>query len=302
MWQPEDGWERLPGGGSPSSGGVWRAPGGRVVQRLLAPAPGDPPDLDLARDPAYWRRPADVAREQLVADTPGLRGPRVLDVVEDAEGVVLVTEEVAARPPTGLHAARALGLFAGAVLPERPWLARGQQRARVRRVEQRGGWTTLARTTAADVADHLWSRRGVLLDRLDALPQVPQHGDPVPANLRAVEGPDRLVALDWATLGHGPVGGDLGYWSLSTREDFEPLLAAYVDGLPFGTATLEEARLGAQVVAVLTVLSRADWALARVARGEGPLAAKFRHPAVAPHLRALQRQLPQVEALLGTAR
>ena len=33
---------------------------------------------------------------------------------------------------------------------------------------------------------------------------------------------DGLITLDWATLGTGPVGGDVGYWSLSTREGFEP--------------------------------------------------------------------------------
>ena len=29
------------------------------------------------------------------------------------------------------------------------------------------------------------------------------------------------------------------------------------------------------------------------------LAGKYRHPAVAPHLRALQRQFPAIEALIG---
>ena len=50
------------------------------------------------------------------------------------------------------------------------------------------------------------------------------------------------------------------------------------------------------MTAVLTALNRAEWALARVAGGEGALAGKYRHPAVAPHLRALQRQFPQIEA------
>ena len=36
----------------------------------------------------------------------------------------------------------------------------------------------------------------------------------------------------------------------------------------------------------------------QAARGEGALAGKFRHPAVAPHLRAVQRQFPQIERLL----
>jgi hypothetical protein len=52
---------------------------------------------------------------------------------------------------------------------------------------------------------------------------------------------------------------------------------------------------------VYTVLSRAEWALARVAPGEGALAGKFTHPAVAPHLRLLQRQFPRIESLLSPA-
>ena len=52
------------------------------------------------------------------------------------------------------------------------------------------------------------------------------------------------------------------------------------------------------MTAVYSVVNRAEWALARVARGEGALAGKYRHPAVAPHLRALQRQFPQIETLL----
>jgi hypothetical protein len=177
-------------------------------------------------------------------------------------------------------------------------------------VERRGGWTTLARTTAADVAAHLWSRREVVLARLEALPQVPQHGDPVPTNLigraQAGEGtddvldgrPDDVVAVDWSAYGRGPVGADLGYLSLSAREDFAPLLEAYVGGLPAGLATAEEAGEGARAMAVYTVLTRADWALARVADGEGALAGKYRHPSVAPYLLAMQRQLPQIETLV----
>ena len=69
-------------------------------------------------------------------------------------------------------------------------------------------------------------------------------------------------------------------------------------GLPDGIATPEEVTLGMRVSAAYTALSRAEWALARVAGGEGALAGKYRHPAVAPYLRALQRQFAQIEALL----
>ncbi len=52
-------------------------------------------------------------------------------------------------------------------------------------------------------------------------------------------------------------------------------------------------------MAVYTALTRLDWALARVADGEGALAGKFRHPSVAPYIFAMQRQVNQIEALLG---
>lgn len=299
MWQPEPGWQRLPGAG-PSTVGAWRAVlGGRavVVKRFPAPQPQDPPEYARPRHPAWWRRSAHVALDGLVESTEGLRSAEVVRVDEDDEGITLVTAWVEAVEAPGLFLARSLGRFAGTTLPDRPWLARDLLRTRLDRVERRGGWTTLARTPVADVADHLWSRRAAFLDSLDALPQVPQHGDPVPGNLLGRHGDD-VVAIDWATLGIGPVGGDLGYLSLSRREDFEVLLGAYADALPSGHATADEVARGARVTAVFTVLTRADWALARVADGEGALAGKYRHPSVAPYILAMQRQFDQIEALL----
>lgn len=299
MWEPGPGWERLPAG--PSSHGVWRAPGPdgpTVVKRLRRPDPHDPEHLSDPGHAAYWRRAADAALDGGLVDTLGLHGPRTVRVDEDDGGITLQQEWVEDAGTSGLFVARALGRFAGADLPERPWHASRLLVDRIRLVEHRGGWQTLARTTVADVAAHLWSRRETLLARLAELPQVPQHGDPVPANVPGRAG-DAAVAIDWSTLGRGPVGADLGYFSLSSREDFGPLLDAYVDGLPEGLAGREDALIGAQVMAVLTVLTRADWALARVAEGEGALAGKYRHPSVAPYLRSLQRQLPQVEALLA---
>lgn len=300
MWQPEPGWEQVPGSTGASTVGVWRAVLGGVpvaVKRLAAPVDGDPGELSDPRHFAYWRRGADVEISGLTRSTPGLRSGAPAAVEEDDEGITLVQPWVAEAGSSGLVVARALGRFAGAELGPARWLARDQLRDRMARVARRGGWPTLARTTVADVADHLWRRREQLLDQLDALPRVPQHGDPVPANLPGREGDD-VVAVDWGTLGHGPVGADLGYYSLSAREEAEPLLAAYLDGLPAGLADPGQVALGARVTAVLTALNHAEWALARAAGGEGALAGKYRHPAVAPHLRALQRQFPQIERLL----
>jgi hypothetical protein len=270
-----------------------------VVKRLAAPAADDPGELSDPRHFAYWRRAADVVTAQVgLESTPGLRAPRLTSVEEDDEGITLVQDWVEDAANSGLFCAVSLGRFAGVEPGDRGWLARGQLRDRMARAERRGGWPTLGRTTVADVADHLWRRRELLLDELDKLPQVTQHGDPAPKNLPGRDGDD-VVAIDWGTLGVGPVGGDLGIYMLGAREEFEPLLDAYLLGLPAGLATREQAAQGARVTAVLTALSRAEWALARVAGGEGALAGKYRHPAVAPYLRSLQRQFPQIEELVG---
>ncbi len=302
MWQPEPGWHPLPGGTGTSTVGVWRTVlGGRpvVVKRLARPTPRDPAELGEPAHFAYWRRPADVVVSRVgLETTPGLRAPVLTSVEEDDEGITLVQDWVEDAANSGLFCAVALGRFAGAELGGHSWLARNQLRDRIARVERRGGWPTLSRTTVADVADHLWRRRTSLLDELDALPQVAQHGDPTPVNLPGREGDD-VVAIDWSSLGHGPVGHDLGLFMLGAREEFEPLLDAYLLGLPAGLATRDQAAQGARVAAVLTALSRAEWALSRVAGGEGALAGKYRHPAVAPYLRSLQRQFPQIEALVG---
>jgi len=302
MWEPEPGWHQLPGGTGTSTVGVWRTVlGGRpvVVKRLARPSDRDPAELSDPRHFAFWRRAADLVTARVgLETTPGLRAPRLTSVEEDDEGITLVQDWVEDAANSGLFCAVALGRFIGADVAPQPWLARDQLRDRMTRVERRGGWKTLARTTVADVADHLWRRRRALLEELDGLPQVLQHGDPAPVNLPGREGDD-IVAIDWGSLGHGPVGADLGLYMLGAREEFEPLLDAYLLGLPEGVATREQAAHGARVTAVLTALSRAEWALARVAGGEGALAGKYRHPAVAPYLRSLQRQFPQIEELVG---
>jgi hypothetical protein len=278
---------------------VWRtALGGRpvVIKRLAAPVEGDPAGLSDPGHIGYWRREADVLSVGLTASTRGLRSV-VASVEEDPEGITITRDWVEDAAVSGLFRGLALGRFAGEDLGRPRFLATRLLRDRLARVEHGGGWPTLARTAVADVADHLWGRRNSLLDLLDGLPQVLQHGDPTTDNLPGRDGKD-AIAIDWGTLGFGPVGGDLGYLSLSTREEFEPLLDAYLLGMPDGVADRDQVLLGARVTGVYTALSRAEWALARVAGGEGALASKFRHPAVSPHLRALQRQYPQIEALL----
>jgi hypothetical protein len=302
MWEPEPDWHPLPGGTGTSTVGVWRAAVGErpvVIKRLARPAPHDPAELSDPAHFAYWRREADVLDTGIVAATDGLRSASAA-VEEDADGITLTREWVEDAATSGLFVAMGLARFATSLTVRPKFLARHQLRDRLARVERRGGWPTLARTSVADVADHLWRRRTAFVERVEALPQVAQHGDATPMNLLGRDG-DRVVALDWATVGVGHVGGDLGHFSLAAREEFEPLLETYLLALPPGTADAEDVALGARVTAVYTALTRAEWALDRVSGGEGALASKYRHPAVAPHLRSLQRQFPQLEALLSEA-
>src|SRR4051794_12865770 len=168
MWEPEPGWLALPGGSGVSTVGVWRTVVGDravAVKRVAAPDEYDPAELTDPRHFAYWRRAADVATYGLVDATPGLRGPTTA-VEEDADGVTIVQDWVEDAANSGLFAAHAMGRFAGAQLAHVRWLARDQLRDRLARVERRGGWSTLARTTASDIADALWQRRARLLDEL----------------------------------------------------------------------------------------------------------------------------------------
>lgn len=301
MWEPEPHWHPLPGGTGTSTVGVWRAALGEqpvVIKRLARPSPHDPAEFSEPDHFAYWRREADVLSTGIVAATEGLFAVPAA-VEEDADGITLTREWVEDGANSGLFVAMSLGRFAGSLTARPRFLSRHLLRDRLTRVAHRGGWPTLARTAIADVADHLWQRRTAMLDRAARLPQVAQHGDATPANLHGRDG-DRVVAIDWAMLGVGHVGGDLGQLALAAREEFEPLLEAYLMGLAPDLATSEEVALGARITAVYTALNRAEWALERVAGGEGALASKFRHPAVAPHLRTLQRQYPLIEALLET--
>lgn len=301
MWQPEAAWRRLPGAG-PGTVGVWEAwEGDRhlVVKRLSAPGPQDGPERKDPTHPGYWRREVEVALSGFGETTSGLVGAPVVRIDEDDDGATLVHLYVDAQELSGPFRARALGRFASMAVPAVRWLARDQFEHRVRAVERRGGWSTLARTPVADLSETLWQRRAAVLARLTALPTVLQHGDPVPSNLRAHQGED-VVAIDWSTVGEGPVGADLGYLSLSVPDDLPTLLDAYLSCLDPGQlgCSSDDVAFAARSTAAWTVLTRADQALASVAAGEGALAGKFRHPAVAPYLLAMQRQLPHVQRLL----
>lgn len=303
MWQPDPSWRRVDRTG-PASAGLWLAQDAErtwVVKRLQAPGP-DQVALHRPSYAGYWRREAEVALHPEIVDGPGLVPPAYGAVEEDDEGVTLRAEETEGEPPTGLFVAHALGRFAASLHATPEWASRTLLADRLELAEQRDGWPTLARTTLADVTDALWQRRGRWLGRIADGPQGRVHGDAVPANFLAAHGSD-VVAVDWQCFGVGPVGSDLGYYALSSREDFEVLLKTFLGGVQQesadGNLDVDAVTVAARVTAVYSVITRAEWALARAAKGEGALAGKFRHPAVAPYLRDLQRQLPQIEHLLA---
>ena len=299
MWEPDPAWRPLRGAGGPASAGLWiaEADGRRwVVKRL--PVPEERTRALL--DPSYvgwWRREAEVALEPRMVAGPGVVPVDYGAIEEDEEGITVWSREETGEPPPGLFVARALARFATAPHESPVWASRNVLADRLAMAERRGGWPTLARTTLADVADRLWDRRHHWLRRCAEGSEGRLHGDPVPANFLTRRGED-VVAADWQCFGIGPVGADLGYYALTCREDFGVLLDSFLDGLGPGSFDREAVADAARVTAVYTVLSRTEWALAQAARGEGALAGKFRHPAVAPHVRALQRQFPQIEHLL----
>lgn len=275
-----------------------------VVKRLQRPGAGAGSDLGEATGPLldpthphYWRREADVARSGAVELTPGVVGPAVVDVTEDTEGITVVTLRHERELVPGLHLAASLGRFSTAPLLDAPWLATQTFTHRLRAVERRGGWTTLERTTVADVSAALWHRRAAYARRLGEVRQVLHHGDAAPTNFLA-PGDDALVAVDWAGFGTDAVGADLGYASLGLPEGLEHLVDAFVQGSGRTQERVDVLHV-ARIVSVFTVLTRADWALSRAAGGEGALAGKFTHPSVAPYLRALRDRHEDVAALLG---
>ena len=296
MWEPDPAWQHLPGAGGPSTLGLWLAEteGRRwVVKRL-----GRPEDTDrMARDPshaAYWRREAEVARAPAVVDGPGLVPPAFGRVEEDPEGITVWSEEAAGEPPSGLFVARALGRFAAARHDVPAWATRGLLESRLAMAEARGGWPTLARTPLADVSDRLWQRRGLWLARCAASASGRGHGDAVPGTSWPAAG-----RTWWPSTGSASASARWAATWATTRcraarsSTCSPRPSPTARGCRWPTSWCRRG-----CTRVYTVLSRTEWALRQVAKGEGALLAKLRHPAVAPHVRALQRQFPQMEALV----
>lgn len=298
MWQPAPEWTPVPSGRGALTTGIWRTVvDGRswFVKRVHAPGDDDPDDYLRLDSPTYWRREVEFAYARL--GLRGLTAPEVGRVDEDPEGFTLWTLEHERIDVGPEKVAQALGEFSTVPLPSTPWLARDHLRSRLAPAAERGGWPTLARTTVADHTEALWARRKSVLTRLESLPRVPVHGDLVTENVLR-QSPGAVVVADWSAFGLGAPGEDLAMYALSGRRDFASLVPGYKAGLAVDVSTEDLLWVG-RVITAFTVATQAEWGLARAASGEGPLAAKYGHPAVARYLYALQSNLDAIDAVIG---
>lgn len=232
-----------------------------VLKVVQAQADGD--------DPAaahYWKREALAYQSSLLDDLPGgLAAPRCMGVVErPGAGAWLWLEDIAdSSPPhwpahvygiTGRH----LGLFNGAYLTARPlptalplntgwlraYLARNADAiARLGDDLERPLLRPVYPASVRAGIMQLWAERERFLAALDCLPQTFCHRDAWRRNLfvRALNGRDQLVAIDWAFLGCGALGEELaplvaasaffGDELAAVGELEEAAFAGYLEGL-----------------------------------------------------------------------
>jgi hypothetical protein len=158
---------------------------------------------------------------------PGLEAPRCFGHTEHGSQHQLWLEDLGTdamrwRLDDYRKAARALGRFNGAYLtgrslPEVGWLSRQWLRswlaegaAAVHELPRFQRHQLVQRVYPPEVLDRLlrlWAHRQELLEALDRLPQVLGHNDAFRRNLFLRS--ERLLAVDWAFLGPGPVGAEL---------------------------------------------------------------------------------------------
>jgi Phosphotransferase enzyme family len=178
-----------------------------------------------------WSHPAREAHAYetglLKTLPPGLRAPRCFAHRQHGGRHFLWLEDLGDEAPRWTlddyaAAARHLGRFNGAyltgtALPDLPWLSRGWLRSWL--AEGASAMEDLHRhraeplvqrvytTEVLEVFADLWTRREMLLCALDGLRQVLCHQDAFRRNLFLRR--ETLVAVDWAFVGPGPIGGEL---------------------------------------------------------------------------------------------
>jgi hypothetical protein len=209
--------------------GVWKQ--GSVVHKVLTRRREAPPHWASSEDPRhwnYWRREALVYSSGL-PERLGLGAPHLLGMTESPEGdVELRLEHVEGRHAAALTvadlevAAQVLGRAQGrADLPDEEWLSQGflgaysgSRPANWALMDDDDAWAQPLMRDHFDpslqqslVRLHLGRDR--LLRLMDDLPRTVCHLDVWPNNLiRRPSG--EMVLLDWAFVGDGALGEDIG--------------------------------------------------------------------------------------------
>ena len=209
--------------------GVWKR--GRVVHKVLTRRREAPSHWASSEDPRhwnYWRREALVYTSAL-PERLGLGAPRLLEMVEMPEGdVELRLEHVEGRHAAALTVedleatARRLGLAQGGRhLPDEPWLSKGFLRAYSTSrpvdwalIDDDDAWSAPLMREHFDAflrqaLVRLHRGRDRLLSWMDDLPRTVCHLDVWPNNLICRPGGD-MVFVDWAFVGDGALGEDIG--------------------------------------------------------------------------------------------
>ncbi len=261
---------------NPSTGGLFRWSGTArcdgaerrwsVILKVLARPAGA-----AERSPAhwnYWKREALAYGSGLLEEVGGLRAPRCLGVEDRApHWVWLWLEDLGDEDgrrwslPRYALAAQHLGQFGAAharrPLPAATWLCRDFLR---RAYEDTSGALAVLESAAArrsalvrrglsnGLAERvlrLHAHSALLFEQLAALPQTLCHFDTSRLNLVDAPGPGRggrgTVLIDWAFLGTGAVGTDLGQlfavnllWMLNPPSEAAGLARALVRGYRAG--------------------------------------------------------------------
>jgi hypothetical protein len=221
--------------------------GQQVGWSLILKAFGVPAEGGEEGDWNYWRREAMVYRSGLLDDLPGgIAAPRCLGVEELADGIVwLWLEDVAPAndEPWPLDryalAARHLGQFNGAYLaghslPDTPWLSTnwlqgwvGANEAAIAHLKRVLDHSLVRQVYPEGVARsflRLWAERELVFGQLDSLPHTLCHLDAFRRNLldrRLSDGSHQTLVLDWAFVGKGALGEELGPLIQASVEFFE---------------------------------------------------------------------------------
>lgn len=221
-----------------------------LIRKTLRPVPSGP-HAERARDErhwAYWRRELLFYASTLIQNGPHLTSPRCLAVTEDT----VYLEDVGDVRESPTRAAANLARWQTTTrFPDLPWLTSNQLLDRVAARDL--DWTIV---NADPRLQRVWEGRHRLLTRLEEVPLAPSHGDFSHGNLRATA--RGTIALDWAAVGHAPLGADCATLALSVDE---PVLEPYRSALP-GHVRGAASR-GYHVTFALTGAGRIHWMLCR---------------------------------------